>query len=287
MPDPPSFTEEQIKKCKESGDFRPILFEWYKFVGQLVAVVAAIQRNSEVCNSIPIRHYHILTGLLNRCSRLMLANIALSHEGRFGETTAIIDRCIFESAIKVSWLSTNPSQEKFDQYLADGLKPELEFKGIIQKNVSERGHTVRIEQRMLDSIERCISTSGLTEQSIRQTKKLPDLASMLRDISFDRTLYVAAQRMGSHHVHGTWPSLLFHYLEEVKSDSQDFVPSGHDSSTHINQFIFVSTMVLLASRAHVQYAIKGPEAEQFTKLFTSTLEEIESYYPEIIDDDFT
>ncbi len=286
LPAPPSFNEEQIKACKEKGDFRSILFEWYKFVGQLVTVVAAIQRDSEACNPIPARHYHVLVGLLNRCARLMLANVALSHEGRFGETTAIIDRCIFESAVKIAWLSTNSTQQKFDQYIADGLKPEIEFKNIIQKNSTKRGRTVPIEQRMLDSIKKCISTSGLTEQSIGQSQKLLDLASMLRDISMDRTMYVAAQRMGSHHIHGTWPSLLFHYLEESKDDPQDLVPSGHNSSTHINQFIFVSTMVLLASKAHARYALKDPEAEQFTKLFDSTLEEIESYYSEIIGDDF-
>src|SRR6266480_119580 len=67
-------------------------------------VAAHIQRSTLAFRHIPSQHYHVLVGLLNRCARLMLSNIALSHEGKFGETTAIIDRCIFETAVKLTWL---------------------------------------------------------------------------------------------------------------------------------------------------------------------------------------
>jgi hypothetical protein len=100
VPDPPAFTDDEIRHCRETGDFRPILFEWYKFVGCLAILLAHIQRGSLAFRPITAGHYHVLIGLLHRCARLMLSNVALSHEGRFGETTAIVDRCIFESAIK-------------------------------------------------------------------------------------------------------------------------------------------------------------------------------------------
>ncbi len=150
LPHPPSFTGKEMRHCKETGDYRPILFEWYKFVSSLNLVVAHIQRETPAFKTVPDQHFHILVGLLNRCARLMLSNVALSHEGKFGETTAIVDRCIFESGVKIIWLCTGSSQEKFTRYLADGLKTELEFKAKIDSNIAVRhGEVLRIETRML------------------------------------------------------------------------------------------------------------------------------------------
>ena len=106
IPTPPSFTEEELTKCRKSGDFCPILYEWYKFVGALCSFVSCIQLASDSVSPIKPLYYSVLTGYLNRCSRLMLANVALSQNGLFGETTAIIDRCIFETATKITWLCT-------------------------------------------------------------------------------------------------------------------------------------------------------------------------------------
>jgi hypothetical protein len=89
-------------------------------------------------------------GLVNRCARLMLSNVALSHDGKFGETTAIVDRCIFESALKIIWLCRSASQEEFTRYIATGLKTELEFKAAIEANImANDGVPVPIEKRML------------------------------------------------------------------------------------------------------------------------------------------
>jgi hypothetical protein len=183
LPQPPKFSEEDMRRCKETGDYAPVLFEWYKFVGSLSAVVGHIQLDSPAFRRIRPQHYHILIGLLNRCARLMLANIALSQEGKFGETTAIVDRCIFESAVKICWLCENPSQEKFNRYLAEGLKTELEFKAKIESNIAERGGKVLpIETRMLRSIANCIADSELSESEILSAKRLPDMAAMLDNL---------------------------------------------------------------------------------------------------------
>ena len=112
-----------MRQCKEVDDYTPILFGWYKFVGGLLSSFEHTT-GSPAYRQISQQHYHILIGLLNRCARLMLSNIALSHEGRFGETTAIVDRRIFESGVKLIWLCIDPCQEKFTRYLVDGLKTE-------------------------------------------------------------------------------------------------------------------------------------------------------------------
>lgn len=134
----PVIPESQLKQCRETGDFRPVLFEWYKYVGTVCNYYASIRQDSPALREIPAQHYVILTGLLNRCSRLMLANVVLSHQGRFGETTSIIDRCIFESSIKAIWLCTLRDQDAFVRFIADGLKSELELKREIEKNILTR-----------------------------------------------------------------------------------------------------------------------------------------------------
>ena len=205
-------------------------------------------------SSVPDRNYYVLIGLLNRCFRLMLANIALSHEGRFGETTSIIDRSIVESALTISWLSENPSDKEFSRYLAAGLKTEIEFKSMIKQNVQENaGVPTTLETRMLASIESHIRLSRLTETEIAATKKFRNIASLVSGLGLQRLFYVTAQRMGSHHVHGTWPSLLFHYLETSPDAPARLVPRDHDCSAHINQYMFIPMVAPRAMSDFVSY----------------------------------
>lgn len=287
IPDAPSFSEETVQRCRETADYRPMLFEWYKFVGTLNTIVAHIQRDSPAFRSVPALHYYVLVGLLNRCARLMLSNVALSYEGKFGETTAIVDRCIFESAVKITWLCTDPSEEKFRRFLADGLQTELELKARIETNISGRdGRPFPIETRMLASIENHVAAAQLTESEVGATKKLPDLASMLSSLGTDRLIYVVAQKIGSHHVHGTWPALLFHYLDEAPSGSRTFVPRGHDCSTHVNQYVFVPKVILGALSVYVEYALQDAEAETFKRLFESTEQELDKVNAEVVGGDF-
>jgi hypothetical protein len=218
----------------------------------------------------------------------MLANVALSHVGKFGETTSIVDRCIFESAVKIIWLCEDPVEENFIQFLADGLKTELEFKAQIEANIATReGKTLPIETRMLASIGNHIAAAGLTEAEITETKKMPDLASLMTGLGFTRLMYVIAQRIGSHHVHGTWPSLLFHYLEKQDGDKQfTFAPRGHPCATHMSQYMYVSSVVLTAMTAYVHYAFEDDnDAKTFADLFKSTEREIMSIYTEAVGGD--
>lgn len=287
LPTPPTFSNDELQRCRDTGDYSPILFEWYKFVGSLAVVVTNIQRESPAFRFIPVRTYHVLIGLLNRCSRLMLSNVALSHEGTFGETTAIIDRCIFESALKIMWLCKDPSDERVVRYIADGLRTEIEFKTEIEKQIAERdGNPHAIETRMLGSIERTLAAARLTSDEVMSAKKLPDIAALMTDVGFDRLAYVIRQRIGSHHVHGTWPSLLTHYLEEVEEEAYSFRPRDHDCPTHINQYMSTSITVLHALSTYIEYALReGREVDEFVGLFESVEKEIMRIYTEAIGGD--
>jgi hypothetical protein len=271
LPNPPTFTNDDWQKCRDSGDYCPMLFEWYKFVGALSIFFASIRPDSPAVRPINRIHYAVLIGLLNRCSRLMLANVALSHEGLFGETTSIVDRCIFESCVKVCWLCENASTDKFNRFLADGLKTELELREKIQKNVGARGGEVlQIESRMLASIARYVASSGLTDNEIVSAKKLPDIAAMIEALGQDRLMYVVGQRIGSHHVHGTWPSLRMHYLEDGEDGM--LMPRDHNSATHVNQYVVVPLLVIDVIKHYVRFIFL---AEDDTKPVISMLESVE------------
>ena len=252
IPDPPEFSEEQTKACHESRDFRPMLFEWNKFIALLCNYFSLIHPKSPMLRSIPKIHYSVCVGLLNRCSRLMLSN--LSQEGRHDESTSIIDRCIFESCVILTWLCLKNDKESFERFLADGLKTELAFKSDIEKNIKKRkGQINVIEDRMLTSINNKIISSTLTESQIRGTKKLPDIAAMLEKIGHSRLMYTVGQKIASHFVHGTWPDLTFHYLEITPEGF--WSPHNHINSTHQNQYIFVSLVVLDAMKSFIEFCI--------------------------------
>lgn len=280
IPDAPQFSEEVLKRCEETRDYMPVVFEWYKFVSQLAIIIAHIKPDSPAFQEVLPQHYYVLMGLLNRCARLMLSNVALSHQGKFGETTAIVDRCIFESATKIIWLCFQPEQEKFDRYLASGLRTELELQAHILSNIAaNNGSEKQIEKRMLQSIDKHIKASGLSEGEILSSKSLPDIASILKMLGHDRLLYVVAQKLGSHHVHGTWPSLIFHYLErEDEGLKFEFVPRGHNCDTHVNQFLFTSLFMINAMQGYTKYMLDDESHAAFWGLLDSTERKINELY---------
>lgn len=268
---PPVFSGELVERCKQSSDYRPMLFEWYKYVGVLCSRVACLSQDSSALLELPPVHYAVLIGLLNRCSRLMLANVRLSCNGRYGETTRLLDRSIAETAIKVQWLSHQDNPDSFLRYLADGLKKDLELKRQIDENISNRkGDILVIEKRMLDSIQNCIHLSGLSEQEVNGAKRLPDFATMCRDLNLGDLFYTATQKMGSHAVHGTWSDRVFNYLRY--EDDHGFYPRDHEIGTQDIQYIVTSRLVLAAIVSFLDYVVADPSD---IKEFKSELEAIE------------
>jgi len=287
IPQPPTITDEDLRKCRESGDYCPVFFEWYKFVATLCNFFSSIRLDSPAVREITPLNYAVLIGLLNRCSRLMLANVTLSHKGIFGETTALIDRCIFESCVNADWLCHKNSEDALLRFVADGLKTELELKRKIESNIADRvgKGTLEIEKRMLASIERHIASSNLTETEITNAKKQPSLASMIDGLGQDRLMYIVGQKIGSHHVHGTWPSLHSHYLE--KDEEGTLRPRDHDCPTHVNQYIMIPLMVLNTMKVYVRFIFSSQEdVTPMESLIESIEQEILTLNKEVIGNDY-
>jgi hypothetical protein len=53
LPAPPEISEKVWHDCRASGDFRPILFEWYKYVGILCSLFACIRPESAILKKTP------------------------------------------------------------------------------------------------------------------------------------------------------------------------------------------------------------------------------------------
>ena len=102
---------------------------------------------------------------------------------------------------------------------------------------------------------------------------MPDLAAMLEATGKTRLEYVVGQRIGSHHVHGTWVSLLHHYLEE--NETGTLVPRDHNCYTHVNQYVSVPLIVLDALSSFAEFVFpEGEERDEVIGLFKDTAEEI-------------
>lgn len=289
FPDPPSFSPEDMEHCRDTRDYVPVIFVWYEYVFKLCTIVSHIQRDSPAFRPIRARNYYVLMGLLHRCAKLMAANMALSHEGKFGEATSIIDRCIFESAINIMWLCVNNTQEEFTRFLADGLRSDLEMKAVINNIIRENGGTVRnIEHRMISSINSCITASGLEERDISLSKKKRDVASIMDALGYRRLSYIAQQKMGSHNIHGTWTCLLNYYLtdDDEPPANCNFSPRGHDCPTHVNQYASISTIVLKAMAEYLRLCLDNEFAIPLIDFCQSISEEIHRIWREAAGDDW-
>jgi Family of unknown function (DUF5677) len=271
VPKPPAFPAEVVEECRQTKDFRPILFEWYKYVGKLCNMMARLDASSPALRPLPGVHYAVLIGLLNRCSRLMVANVRLSCTGRYGETTRLIDRSIAETAVKIQWLCREDGPEGFARYIADALRNDLLLKDHIEENIRNRGgNALVIERRMLDSIRRYIERGGMAESEVRAARRLPDFASLCRDIGFEDQFYLVVQRMGSHAVHGTWSDLLSNYLRH--EEGQGFLPRDHNVETQDVQYIVVCRLVLGAIVSFIDYVNQDADMARGFRLIAEGIE---------------
>lgn len=286
LPDFPAFSNEYISECISSNDISPILFEWYKFSGISAYQVAEIPRDEETWETIPDKiEYAIMVGKLTRCAKLTQANLALSFEGKNGEATSIIDRCIFETAIKIQWLCTSKKEDRFQRYLADGLKSDLVAKKNVLTSISQRGYRQNIESRILNSIEKRIKLSGLNEDIIESSKKMPDLFSMLDELGHSHREYVFGQKIISHNVHGNWTALLWYYLNI--DDKGNFSPNGEIAPTSQDQFAKNCFNIIESIKCFISYfRLRDKRIEhEVLSHFNASLSLIHDMYDKVVNSD--
>ena len=104
---------------------------------------------------------------------------------------------------------------------------------------------------------------------------------MLEYLGQQRFVYTAGQRRSSDHVHGTWVGLRNHYIELADNGVYHTKLS---SPTHVNQYVYITYVVLDALRYFVNYVFVSCETEKETllNLFKDTANEISGINDEII-----
>jgi hypothetical protein len=257
LPEPPEFADSAYADVEATGNAMPIFFEWYKWTGIAANRVACLQSTSGGLREIPAIELAVLRGLLNRASRLMVASLHLAAGHKHAEAILVLNRSVSETGVLVQWLCKAGSGEPFRRYRAKGLAVELRLKKHIEDNIRSRGGAVQVvEKRMLSAIESLCISAQMTEEEILATKPLPDFASMLRALGHDELSYTVMQRLGSHAVHGTWPDLMFHYLDQedgafVLTDNV-IVPEGPE-------FMSSAIVVLEAVASFAAYVLSDEE----------------------------
>jgi hypothetical protein len=252
LPSLPNPSDRKLAKY-DYKDWIGLFFEWHRTVGLLAVYYSFLLQESRALKKISRRRYIVLTALLSRISRLMMANLRMASEDRHFEAISIIDRSLHETVVKLTWLCKSKGPDRFDRYLAEGLKNDLQFRRFITEAARERGHEIAIETRMLGSIEKSIRTSGIAEEEIAKIKRLPTLETMMREAGFKDLGYIVVQRMGSHAVHGTWTGLL---ASTIDVDGAKLQLRSEFNSPHPNQLMFGSLMVLEAISAFCNFVIR-------------------------------
>ena len=254
LPDPPEFSDSEIDSCRKNSDFLPIFFEIQKKTLELTITCAQLRPESEGIRDLPRIHFAILVGLLNRCCRLSLAVNNLGHAGLFGETTRLLMRCIIEASVKVRWLIQKDSYEPFHRLICDGLKTELKFKKEIQKKISMRlGVMLPIEKRLLSFSQRFFDVGSVSDDEVDRSKKLPDFASMCRELRLGDLFYLTTYKINSHSIHGSWPDLCTYYL---KCDENGlFYVEDHNAHVSENEVLYTCLFVLKAVSDFIEYVI--------------------------------
>jgi hypothetical protein len=258
IPERPTTIALAVQRARGTGDYGGAFYYWYQYVGTIVGFFVSIDPASPSMRPLRTVNYRTLLGLLNRCARLMLSNVKLSEEGTFGETTAILDRCIFESALKVRWICRNDNMdEAVLRLISTSLQAEFDLEQEIRTNIEARGNEEPIETRMLRSINRHIDLSTYTRDEIHASRRLPNILQMQEDIGDPRLEYVINQRIGSHAIHGNWSDLVRNYLQE--GDEGEIYPRDHNSPTDFGQYISISTQMLRAISAYISTCCSDEE----------------------------
>jgi len=271
LPKYPYISEELLDRCNQKNDYTEYLFETFKHIGKCVLTIAEIQPESHSLKKFNKIQYAIYTGLLNRCSRLMLSYIELSYQGIFGETTSILDRCICETLVRLMWLTREDQIERANRFIADSLKKDLEFKQLIIDDADNQRYQTNIGKELIKTIDKFVSDSEISEEEVAKTNNLPKFNQMIKSIQMPDRYYQLIQKQRSHSVHGSWTDLLRNYLR--KDANGNFTLRDHGIKTKAEQFLFLIDMVIMTIVNYLKYIIKDP-SEHFS---------VDAYFQPIVD----
>lgn len=164
------------------------------------------------------RNQAILGGLLVRSYKLTSAILDQTRQGK-RETTFLFGRLAFECLVNIQYLLRQNSAELFDAFVINSLRHEKRLRETITENIERRGGAeLPIERRMLNSIDRAFSVSGVSIEQVTNAAAKPwkavDLYRKAEAVGLGQA-YLGLFGGPSHAVHGGWQDLLDYHLDVV------------------------------------------------------------------------
>ena len=271
---PVEVTDEVLQECREKGQFGSLLFDLYKEAGGLLTVTSAafvgypgdavkLERNQAIC-----------AGLLVRISKLMTSVVKLSSGIEHGETVQVLNRCIIESIVNVRYLMLKDSNEVYDRFVKNGLRPERELHDAIHENIRLRdGQRLAIEEGMLKSILAKCESSGVTidEIDVKAGSWGGSFQDRVKALGFGEKAYTILQGIPSHAIHGTWMDLLNNHLLRVEGG---FDPNFDHTQTDGELLMPVAFLVAEAAREYLAKYFGRQIAEPFFQRLDSLQERL-------------
>ena len=216
LPQRVEVTAKVIDDYREKRLLSKLCLQLYQETGSLCVLCANADIGGKESKWVFDRKQAICAGLLIRIAKFMLAVIRLSAGQEHGEVIMALNRSITESAVNLRFLISKNDDELFESFVRTSLSTEREFYDLVMRHIDQRGETLVIEERILKSIGRVASLSGVDIQEVdpgfhRWAGGLRQLYEALGQPE----RYVTEERMGSHAVHGTWVDLVLNHLRPV------------------------------------------------------------------------
>lgn len=221
---PLRFTEEEIKKCEDSKDFRKIFFEYYIFVLEIVTVSVSIRPDSPwISKSLSTLDWGVLVWLLNRIRKTMYAQLPLMIEHKHNEVLMMLDRAILESCLNISWIIEHIDEESSKKFIANAIKKDLDLENLIQLNSLDQDRELyEVEKRLIIQRNLRMWESWLEESEVRDlAKQYPDVKTLFKEFWDNGTMYAFWYTMQSHTVHWDWIWLRYTGYLKKKWDIYD------------------------------------------------------------------
>ena len=239
-----------------------LAFYLFRETAILVILVSSILKSIDDDNKALPRNQAICAGLLVRIMKFMGAVLSLMIDRvrDHGEVIMATNRCIIESSINLKFFCDKASEQDFDLFVKSGLGPDKELFDNIQENISNRGHELPIETRMLRSINNLFRISGISDLTeLDNIPRWKSYKAILRELDLE-SAYASLQRIPSHLVHGTWPDLAMHHLEVI----DDGFEPNLDSITPDSRLLCPTiNLVLLSVKAYIEKYFSDVDAIAF------------------------
>ena len=212
---------DEISKFETECQFMALAIGLAVETSSFVALAACTTGNNETWD----RDHAAIGGNMVRLYKLMHSVLDQTCQRR-QETAFILSRLVFETIVNIKFLIKNFSSDAVDSYIRHSLRHERRLRDKVVKNIEIRGGCIfPIEERMLKSIARSETASGISLDSVNLQDRTPwggrNLQQKAEIVGLDHA-YLAVFSGPSHSIHGGWQDIYANHLEWIEEGK--FVP---------------------------------------------------------------